>query len=263
MTMKTGPKILLIDIETFPDVCWMWGVYQANAIAVKEHWYILSFAYKWLGEKRVKVRGLCDYPKYKNGSDCEYHLLKEIHALFDKADIVVAHNGRAFDVKKINARLIDNGFSPPSPYKSVCTKADLKRVANFSSNRLNWLVKQLDIGEKLLEQHDWDLWQGCSEGDVGCWRRMKRYNAHDVVLLEELYNTIQAWIPQPNAALWGDGRPQCVNPACGSKHIQWRTDRHRAVTRGYRRFQCQECGAWGRATKSEKGWTAVVTGTPR
>lgn len=253
-----GPKILLVDIETAPDVVWTWGVYQENAIAVKEHWYILSFAYKWFGKGKVKVKGLCDYPGYKKGNDCETKLMVELHALLDEADIVVAHNGRAFDVKKINARLIDMGFDPPSPYKSVCTKADLKRVAMFSSNKLNWLSKQLGIGEKLLEQHDWDLWEGCMNGDRKKWAVMKRYNAHDVELLEELYIKISAWIQQPNGALWHDGIV-CPNPSCGSKRVQSRGTQV-AQTRKYRRYQCQDCGKWFRGTKSIKGESAEVTG---
>jgi hypothetical protein len=39
----------------------------------------------------------------------------------DEADIICAHNGDAFDIKKINSRLITNGFKPPSPFKTIDT----------------------------------------------------------------------------------------------------------------------------------------------
>jgi hypothetical protein len=254
---KTGPKILFLDIETAPNVVWSWGVYEENAIAVKEHWYVLSFAAKWRGAKKMIVKGLCSYPGYHSGSDCESDLLTDIHKLLDEADIMVAHNGRSFDIKKINARLIDFLFCPPSPYKVVDTKADLKKVASFASNKLNWLSKQLFREGKTLEHHDWKLWQGCMEGDKKSWKAMLEYNAHDVELLEQLYEALSPWLPQPNAALWGKGDVQCVNPACGSTDIQWRGVQ-KAVTRSYQRFQCQKCGAWGRVTHSDGGAQVTV-----
>jgi uncharacterized protein YprB with RNaseH-like and TPR domain len=246
-------KILFIDIETAPDLAWVWGVYQENAIAIKEHWYVISFAAKWRGADKITVKGLPDYKGYKNGSDNEKKLLKDIWELLDEADVVVAHNGYSFDIKKLNARFIDQGYTPPSPYKIVDTKRDLKSIAAFSSNRLNWLCKQLGIGQKTMQHQDWSLWEGCINGDKSSWKKMKEYNRHDVVLLEELYLIIAPWIRQPNANLWNlDGQIRCVNPACGSTKLQSRGTA-KTLTRVYRRFQCQECGTWSRSVKSETG----------
>lgn len=252
------PKTLFIDIETAPDVVWTWGVYQENAIAVKEHWYVLSFAAKWRGVKGpIIVKGLDDYPKYLGGNSTEKDLLKEIHSLLDEADIVVAHNGADFDVKKLNARFIEHGLTPPSPYKVVDTKRDLTKVARFSSNRLNWLSKQLGTGQKTMEHHDWKLWEGCMKGDTKSWRAMKVYNRHDVVLLQELYEILSPWIEQPNANMWSD-RPVCSNPACGSRKLEKRGF-SRAKTRLYQRYQCKDCGAWSRDSECVKGKSAKVT----
>lgn len=254
------PNTLFIDIETAPDVVWTWGVYQANAIAVKEHWYVLSFAAKWRGERgAIIVKGLDDYPGYKGGDSTEKDLLQDIHDLLDKADIVVAHNGADFDVRKLNARFIYHGMTPPSPYRVVDTKRDLTKVARFSSNRLNWLSKQLGTGEKTMEHHDWKLWEGCMDGDAKSWRAMKVYNRHDVVLLQELYEILAPWIEQPNAAMWGsDYRPSCANPACGSRKLEKRGFA-RAKTRIYQKYQCKDCGAWTRDVKCIKEGSAKVT----
>lgn len=246
-----SPRTLFIDIETAPDVVWTWGVYQENAIAVKEHWYVLSFAAKWRGERGpILVRGLDDYKGYKGGNSTEGKLLAEIHALLDAADIVVAHNGADFDMRKLNARFIANGMTPPAPYKVVDTKRDLTKVAKFSSNRLNWLSKQLGIGRKTMEHHDWKMWEGCMGGDAKSWRAMKVYNRHDIVLLRELYELLAPWVEQPNAAVWGD-RPTCPNPACGSSKLEKR-GWARAKTRTYQRYQCQKCGSWARDVRSSK-----------
>lgn len=249
------PSILFLDIETAPDVVWTWGVYQANAIAVKEHWYVLSFAAKWRGDDTIMINGLDDYKGYNGGNSTEKKLLDDAWTLLDEADIVVAHNGRDFDVKKLNARFIDLGFAPPSPFKVIDTKNDLRGVAKFSSHRLDWLMKQFKIGEKMPTE-GFSLWEGCMNGDPDSWERMKAYNVHDVELLESLYDKINPWIPQPNANLYTD-RPVCPNPGCEDGKLIKR-GLARAITRVYQRYQCDTCGTWSRAVKSEKGQGAQV-----
>jgi hypothetical protein len=245
-----------LDIETFPDVAYVWGVYDQNAIAIRDHWFMLSFAYRWYKAGRVVCRTLPDTGATRRGDD--RRLAKEVHALMDEADIIVAHNGIDFDVKKINARLIIHGFMPPSPYKVVDTKRVIKQVAGFSSNKLDWLCRQLDLGHK-IEHEGFPLWQACGErNDPAAWRKMARYNRHDVTLLGQLYETIAPWIRQPNGALY-HGDERCVNPACGSTDIEWRGV-SRQITRTYRRFVCRVCGKWGRAVLSERVPKAVVTG---
>jgi hypothetical protein len=257
--VKTGPRILLLDIETFPDVVYTWGLYEANAIEVKEHWYLLSYASKWFGEKGITCRGIDDTGGLKKIGNDDKALMKEIHALLDEADIVVAHNAVKFDVKKINARLIVHGFAPPSPYKVVDTLRAVRQVAAFSSNKLDWLSKQLGIGRK-VEHQGFPLWKACAAGDVNAWAKMKTYNIHDVKLLESLYVRLAPFIRQPNAALYNSGEV-CVNPACGSKKVHIYPGLYHANTRTYRRFQCKACGKWARATVSEREPKAVVVTT--
>jgi uncharacterized protein YprB with RNaseH-like and TPR domain len=241
-----NPAILFLDIETSPDLVWTWGVYEQNAIAVKEHWQVLTYGAKWFGKSKVIVRGQDDTRGYKPGKLDDAAILVEVHALLDEADVVVAHNGTDFDIKKLNARFIYQRMTPPSPFRVVDTKRETKKVAAFSSNKLDWLCQQLEIGKK-LEHEGWPMWKGCIEGDPKMWAKMKKYNAHDVDLLEQLYRGLSPWYKQSvNANLWAKG-VVCPNPACGSSRLQARgVARNR--TRAYRRFQCLDCGAWGRQT---------------
>ena len=252
MSVSSRPRILLLDIETFPDVAYVWSVYDANAIAIRDHWYMISYAYRWYRAGRIVCRTLAD-----TKSRTDRLLAKEIHALMDEADIIVAHNGVDFDVKKINARLIVHGFTPPSPYKVVDTKRAVKQVAGFSSNKLDWLCQQLGLGHK-VEHEGFPLWRACAEqNDPAAWRKMARYNKHDVRLLGDLYELISPWIRQPNAALYGDDL-RCVNPACRSTALHIYPRLYYASTRAYRRYQCEACGKWARATLSEKRPKAPV-----
>lgn len=248
----SAPRILLLDVETFPDVAYVWSVYESNAIAIKEHWYMISYAYRWYKAGPIVCRTLAD-----TNSRTDYRLAKEIHALMDEADIIVAHNGVDFDVKKINARLIVHGFQPPSPFKTVDTKRTIKQVAGFSSNKLDWLCQQLGLGRK-VEHDGFPLWRACAEqNDPAAWRKMTRYNKHDVRLLGYLYELISPWIRQPNAALYS-GDERCVNPACGSTDIHVFPRLYHANTRAYRRMQCEKCGKWARATIAERKPRATV-----
>jgi hypothetical protein len=250
----------LIDIETFPDVAYVWTAYEANAIEIKSHWYVLSYAAKWYGEKgTILCRGIDDTGGLrKDGQNDDKALMAEIHELLDGADIVVAHNGVRFDIKKINARLIFHGFKPPSPYKVTDTVQGVRQAAGFSSNKLDWLSKQLGLGRK-VQHAGFPLWLACADGNEKAWKTMKRYNTHDVRLLGELYTLLAPWVKSPNAALYNGGET-CVNPACGSKDLHTFPKLYYANTRAYRRFQCNKCGRWARATLSERTPKALVVG---
>lgn len=257
MGVKKAPKILLIDIETQPDLVWAWGVYNQNAIAVERHWQMLSFSAKWIrGKKGHVTRGLPDYKGYKAGGD-DHLLVKDVWGFIDEADIVIAHNGIDFDLKKLNSRFIVWGLDPPSPYKAVDTKRALTFVAGFSSNKLDWISQELGLGKKLAHE-GWEMWKGCIEGDEKWWRKMKRYNRHDVTLLEELYVELSPWMRQPNMGLWSD-KVVCPNPNCGSLNLESRGT-YRSKTRSYSRFRCRDCGTWSRAVKSDKDGRASVVG---
>lgn len=247
------PKILFLDIETQPDLVWSWGVYESNALEVAEHWQMLSFSAEWYEGKKI-TNGLDDYKGYKPGGD-DKKLAEDLWGLLNEADIVVAHNGVSFDIKKINARFIAHDMTPPSPYKVVDTKREVKRVAAFSSNKLDWLSKQLDLGHK-MKHEGWPLWRACMLGDRAAWKRMKKYNRHDIVLLKRLYKKLSPWISQPTAGAW-IGDEVCPNPACGSENLT-KQGLTRTKTRVYQQYKCKDCGSWGRAVKSERDMKATV-----
>lgn len=240
--MSSKPKILVFDIETFPHIGFTWGKYEQNVIRFKQETCIASFVAKWL-DGPIISKGLPDYAGYRPGSYDDKKLVKDLWSLLDEADIVVAHNGMDFDVKVCRARFLFHGLRPPSPFRVVDTKRVAKRVARFSSNKLDDLASHLGLGSKI--KTDFDLWLGCINGDKSSWDKMLKYNRHDVILLEKLYKTLLPWAnTHPNLTLFGD--VDC--PKCGSKHVVCRGTT--TLTSGqYQRYQCQECGGWSRSTK--------------
>src|SRR5882762_5134241 len=94
------PKILFYDLETSYTVGAVWGLYKQNVAAVLRDPYILTVAWKWGDEKIVHVKSLRDFKLYKKDKKNDRDIVEFIRKeLFDKADIIVAHNGNSFDQK--------------------------------------------------------------------------------------------------------------------------------------------------------------------
>lgn len=226
--MKTKNRILIFDIETTPIVAYVWGLWEQDVIRVKEDWRILSFSYKWLGEKEIHfVRA-----QHDDKSAC-----RQLHKLFDQADIIVAHNGNRFDVPKVQARFLVHGLPPPTPFKAVDTKLVARKHFGFNSNKLDTLGEVLGEGRKY--QHEgFDLWLGCMAGNEKSWRTMEKYNKRDVLLLERLYLRMM-----PYMTTYPKLHPQASCQHCGSEDVQFRG--MYPAKREARRFVCKNCGVWG------------------
>lgn len=235
-----GPRVLLIDIETAPIIMAAWTTYEANAVWVERDTFILSFAAKWLGERAVRTYALPDYPGYTKHKHCDKRLCGDLFRLLNEADVVIAHNGDAFDIKKINSRLAVNGYDPPAPFKTIDTLKIARRVFKFDSNKLDNLGRYLKEGRKIPNTGA-ALWRGCVNGDKKAWRTMRRYNAQDVQLLHRVYDRVKAWQPNPvNLTRFGSGKG-C--PACQSHHVTQRGF-NKSMARVTQRFQCQDCSHW-------------------
>lgn len=235
-------KILFLDIETFPNVAFVWGKYQQDVIRYQQESCIATYAAKWLGQP-VFAKALPDYKGYAPGSYDDKALVADLWTLFDTADVIVAHNGDQFDIRVCKARFIFHDLKPPSPFKTVDTKKVAKQVGRFNSNRLDDLGSQL-LGDKKIKT-DFDLWKGCIDGVKKEWDRMVKYNKKDVVLLERLYLRLRPWVnTHPNLGLYGNA----ICPKCGSKSVQARGT-YVTSTRRYQRYCCKDCGGWGRMGK--------------
>lgn len=156
-----------------------------------------------------------------------------MHELLNDADVVIAHNGDSFDIKKINARFIIHKLAPPSPYRTIDTKREAKKIAGFDSNSLNNLGIDMDEGEK-IKHRGFDMWEGCMAGKKRDWNDMKRYNKQDVDLLEKVYLRLRPWMKtHPNISSNGN----C--PKCNSAKVQ-----RRGIVLNKIRLQCMSCGGW-------------------
>src|ERR1043166_6254780 len=107
---SSGVKLLFLDIETAPILMASWSMRspEASAVWVERDTFILMFSYKWSHERTVKTCCLPDFSRYRRSKHDDKDLCRTLYRLMDAADIICAHNGDAFDIKKINSRLITN-----------------------------------------------------------------------------------------------------------------------------------------------------------
>lgn len=224
-------KVLLFDIETFPNVGYTWGRWEQNVIKFTKEWELASFAYKWLDSPSVHCVSRRDHS--------EKYVVSRLRDVLSEADIVVAHNGDSFDLKKARTKFLQHGLTPPPINRSVDTRKLARSQFAFNSNSLNDLGETLGLGKK-VDTGGFDLWLGCMAGNKDAWSKMIKYNKQDVVLLEKVYLKFRAWYPShPSIAALEGHRGGC--PSCGSNRVQ--SKGLRATTqRLQRRYQCLDCG---------------------
>lgn len=239
-----APKVLLLDIETSPLTGYAWGFYEQNILKILEHCKIMSIGFKWLGDKQTTVVALPDFKGYKGGIIDDKLLVEYIWDLLDEADVVIAHHGDSFDIKKINARFAYYRLGAPSFYKTVDTRKVAARYFRFDSNKLNELGRYLGLGQK-VKHEGFSMWEDCINGDPKAWAKMKAYNKGDVELLAAVYLTIRPFMTDhPNLNVIAKaGHSECTCPVCLSTNV---SKRGFAITRTGRkqRFQCGDCGTW-------------------
>jgi DNA polymerase elongation subunit (family B) len=232
-------KILLLDIETSPNLAYVWGLWQQNIgiNQIEQSGSVLCWAAKWLGEERIFFKSV--------QHSSESSMLEAIHRLCEQADIIVHYNGKKFDIPVLNREWLKHGFSPPAPSKHLDLYQTCKSKFRFVSNKLDYISQFVGLGKKVRHTGH-ELWTGCMRNDKASWKLMREYNTQDVVLLENLYLKLRPWIDKhPSIAVFNEN--SCC-PKCGGGHLQ---SRGVAVTSGqkYRRLQCQDCGGWSRDTK--------------
>jgi hypothetical protein len=235
------PRIVIYDIENFPNVGYTWGKWEQNVIQFTRQHTLASFSWKVLGEKKVHVVGLPDFPSYKKDKFDDKELTKALWKLFDGADILIAHNGNSFDVKQSNAFFIKHNLPPPSAYQTIDTKLVAKRYFRFNSNKLDDLGDYFGLGRK-VDTGGFQLWLDCMAGDTKAWKKMYTYNKQDVVLLEQIYLHMRPWmVNHPNVNAYTAQQDAC--PLCGSQNLQKRGFMG-TRTGQTQRYQCQQCFAW-------------------
>lgn len=237
----SGPRILILDIETSPMQAYVWKRWKEN-ISLDQtisEWFMICWSAKWLGE--TDTFGDCCIPDEIQEED-DMRICYSLWNVLNEAEIVIAHNGSHFDIPMINSRFAIHGFLPPSPYKQIDTLDVAKRSFKFSSNKLDALAGYFNIEHK--DPTDFKLWKACMEGSKKALDYMFSYNKKDVEILEKVYLKIRPWIKNhPNlATISMDDGLTC--PICGGHDVIPIPGKFAGTSVGqYQAYRCRDCFA--------------------
>ncbi len=236
-------KVLVLDIETSPIKAYVWGLKDQNIglNQIIEDWHLMAWGAKWLDSSKFIYMD-----KRKDKTDL--YILNEIWKLLNEADIVVTQNGKGFDSRKLNARFMQVGLMPTTPYKHHDTYLIAKSAGDFTSNKLEYLTAKINKKYQKSDHKKYPgmtLWKECLNGNNDAWNEMKKYNKYDVLSTEELYKIIRPWSSKSSAPVFTD---LGVCDMCGSNKLE-RRGIEVLKTAKYQRLHCKECGRWLRGKK--------------
>ena len=251
-TWRNTIRILTLDIELAPNLATVWALWKVNIStdALIETSRVLCFAAKWYGSDEVLFSS-----EWKDGQKA---MLKQAHKLLDEADVVVGYNQAHFDIPLLNREFLKLGLRPPAPFKNVDLLSVVRKKFRFVSNKLAHVVKELGVGEK-MDSGGHETWLAVMQGEKSACLDMEKYNRHDVVITEALYERLKPWIKgHPNHNLHSEGKSVCPN--CGGHHLIKR-GYFKSSTHSYQKYQCKDCGAWSRDRLNDGTKPCTVVGT--
>ena len=225
---QATPKILFYDIES------------AGVNALKSDLgFVIVFGYKWAHEKQAKAITI-SRKALRHFDDRQ--LLQRASMILSRADIVVAHYGSVFDRRFIQGRLLINKLPPIPMTKMRDTCMIARSVANFSSNRLKYLAKVLDLRHQKLD-NGWPMaWFKVMQGGMAALRRMAIYCRGDVRALEDLYYRLRPFDNAHTRLFFTSDTCSVCGSGVEYRGYTFVNNKH------YRRFVCKQCHKWGRSS---------------
>lgn len=228
------PKCLILDIETFQMLAAVWELKDqyVRHNQIRRDCTIAAWSGKWLGKKEVYYRDVQYYS--------ERQMLSYLRNLLDEADYILTQNGIKFDWPKIQARLMLLGIKPPSHFEHIDLYKEFKKVG-FTSHSLDYLTDKFCTKYKKLHHLDFpgdSLWSECEKGNPKAWASMKKYNIHDILSLEELFEKTKEWLPK---IVYKLEHPAILCQICGGRSF-YSNGVRRNTEILYTRKYCRQCG---------------------
>jgi DNA polymerase elongation subunit (family B) len=241
------PKILFFDLETCPDPreiyrriptigAWPGRTFKADIQT------IISFGYKFEGDKRARIINAWDFPNWKKNRNDDSALLRAACKIINTADQIVGHNSRRFDWKVLQTRLAANSLPALSIINHVDTMVVAKNKLSLYSNSLDSVSKFLGVAdEKMHIQNKWDLWVKIAykEETKKDLKLMADYCKMDVEVLQQVYDKLRPH--HTNAISQQPFYKDLVCPSCASDELIG--NGFRMTTKGrVHRLRCNSCG---------------------
>ena len=258
------PKVLLLDIETSQMEGKFWDLKINGYIPhhrITKPSFVICYSAEWLFQDGMMNDRVTSQEAIMRD---DKRVLQSAWDLLDMADIVIGHNVKKFDVKKLNSRFFIHKMLPPRPYKMIDTLVESRKAFAHASHKLDF-ISQLISNKKKIKT-DIELWDDCEAGDFDRLVEMQTYCDEDVYLLQEAYIEIRPWIKShPNLALFthtSDSNapfncPYC-NEAIDPEKIVWDTHHTTTISR-FKSFR-HSCGGFVHTRNRDQ--IAVIKSVP-
>jgi DNA-directed RNA polymerase subunit M/transcription elongation factor TFIIS len=232
MKQKKQLRTLFFDLETSPMLAWVWscGKTRINPGQLKKgsRVDIICVCWKWAHESKVHS---LDWGFHKQNSRA---LIEKFTRVVESADLVIAQNGDAFDIKHMNTQRLLHNLPPISWPTSEDTLKQLRKYFKFPSNSLDYVAKTLyGTGKLPMGLEYWT--DVVDKRSPKALAHMIKYCKKDVRLLEQVFNKIKPYC-KPKAAL--DSK---ACPRCNTNHVSY-WGWYISLANRVRRCKCQECG---------------------
>lgn len=232
-------KRVFLDIETSMCEGRFWRIGSKVNLGpenITKEAQIICICYKWQEEKEVHALTWDENQDTTN-------MLKEFVEVLNQADEIVAHNGKAFDLKWVLWEMLKHRVPAFPTYKMVDTLSLMRSKFRAPCNRLNYLCQVL-FGKEKAETGGLQLWHDVMDGDKKALKRMVSYCKQDVLLLEELFLLIEDYAPQYTHVGVLEGNPKWTCPKCGSNRVHSRGPSVTAAGTMRYKCQCQTCSRY-------------------
>lgn len=240
--MSKKPRILVIDLESLPNLpealrVWTQLSDFPGRTLKATISTIICFGYKVIGEGEAKCINAWDYPNWEKDVNDDSRLVRDISRIIRTADVIVHQNGKSFDWKFIQTRLLSNRLPPLPPVLQVDTKNEAKKHLLAFSNSLKHLAAQFTDTEK-MENEGWELWVKVHGRDPLAMEVMSTYCKHDILATEALFNALRPMIKTlPNMNHFSLEKNVC--PRCSSHDL-----RPQGIRGLFHRMKCFNCKGW-------------------
>lgn len=250
------PRIIFFDLEILADMrevrkVWF-GIGNYPGLTLKASINsIICAGYKIYGEDKVHCINAWDWKtKWKKDVNDDEAVTKAIYEILKDADAVVTHNGKRFDWKFLQTRLLKWKLPILDKIKHIDTCQVAKQHLFLFNNKLSTLAEFLTTEEK-MDSGGAPLWCKVADRIPKAQKKMSDYCKQDVIALEEVFKRLKPFISNiPNYNQFTEGlRNLC--PKCGSTRIQRRGYRY-SGTKSYARYCCFDCGSYLRTDGADK-----------
>lgn len=256
---KKGCKRLFFDIETSPNVAYVWEtgykIRVPHTHIIQER-QIMCISYKWWGEDAVHNIWWEDQN--------DKNVLETFLPIIQSADEVIAHNGDRFDVPMLLGRAAYHRLKAPTKYRTFDTYKKIKAQFKLNSYSLDYCTKFFKVRGK-METGGFDLWKDIlQDKDKKAWKtakdKMIEYCNQDVIAMEDLYNVIQPYTKAVTNMSVLSGKEKWGCPSCGSTEVDY--EKPDVTPRGIvqRHMSCNICNNYYHiSSKTFFAWKEYIT----